>query len=106
MPAAEDLLARTPGWDAIAGGRDGDGWVSWRVWQVKGWRLGRKATRFAPARCLRAAARPGVGRSDADRQVSQVETGAAGERCTAGGWDSSTLVGLLAAREQQQHGMH
>ena len=24
----------------------------------------------------------------ADRQVSQVETGAAGERCTAGGWDA------------------
>lgn len=59
--------------------------VRWmRVWQVKGWMAGSKGeARFAPARCLRAAARP-VGGGDAqtaggcqfaDRRVSQVEAG-------------------------------
>lgn len=37
----------------------------WQVWQVKGWMAGSKGeARFAPARCLRAAARP-VGGGDA-----------------------------------------
>lgn len=96
MPAAEDLLARTPGWDASAGGRDGGRMGVVEGVAGEGTEAGWKGeVRFAPARCLRAAARPvgggtlrRLGTGSADRQVSQVETGAAGERCTAGGWDS------------------
>lgn len=95
MPAAEDLLARTrtPGWDASAGGRDGGRMGVVEGVAGEGTKAGWKGeARFAPARCLRAAARPvgggtlrRLGTRAADRQVSQVETGAAGERCTAGG---------------------
>ena len=60
MPTAEDLLARTPGWDASAvpGGVTVDGWCRGGV-AGEGTEAGWKGeARFAPARCLRAAARP------------------------------------------------
>jgi hypothetical protein len=115
MPAAEDLLARTPGWDASAGGRDGGRMGVVEGVAGEGTEAGWKGeARFAPARCLRAAARPvgggtlrRLGTGSADRQVSQVETGAAGERCTAGGWDAFQSW-RRESREQsrEQHGMH
>lgn len=76
---------------------------------MKGRRLGGKARLASLRRDVsgQLQGRSGVGTlrrlggSVADRQVSQVETGAAGERCTAG-WNSS-------ARQTDgstQHGMH
>jgi hypothetical protein len=63
--AALDRFTRRR-WMQASGAEGSDG-VGWRkvVWQVKGWMAGSKGeARFAPARCLRAAARP-VGGGDA-----------------------------------------